>query len=324
MNLDIHSAVVTALLLTIAGILITFFTGVETIRSGSNLPFFRKKRDRIVRGWRLILSTIFLGVLGFFLYRYAEPSIYHFFPPTPTITQTATITQTPTISLTATITITPTITKTPSVTDTPAIPQSVQSQFQTTLVANSDAVFSPMQFAKAVDKLNQPVSPAKVFNNPVGHLYATFSFDKMLNGSEWSALWYRGAELVYFETSLWKGGTGGFGYSDWSPNAEAWIPGEYEVRIFVGTQWEISGRFTVTGNPPPSTPTLSPLPQASPTRTPTASPTITPTRTPRPSVTQTGTPTITRTYPPTGTNTVTRTPWPTQTYVPSKTPRPTQ
>jgi hypothetical protein len=323
MNLDIHSTVVTALLLALVGIFFTFLTGVNSIRSGSSLPFFRKKRDRIVRGWRFIFSAGILGLVAFFLYQYAEPSIYHFFPPTPTITLTPTVTLTPTISQTPTLTITPTITNTPSITDTPSLPQAVQAGFQTTIVPNPDAVFSPMQFAKSVDKVNQPVNPSKEFKNPVSHLYGTFSFDKMKDGSQWSALWYRGADLVYFETSLWKGGTGGFGYTDWAPDSDAWLPGVYEVQIFVGTDWKLSGRFTVTGNPPPPTPTLSPTPEPSQTFTASATPSKTATRTLRPTFTQTGTPTITRTYRPTETSTPTRTTWPTPAKAPTLTPSPT-
>ncbi len=322
MKLDIHSAVVTALLLTSAGIILSFLIGVQSIRSGSHLPFFRKKRDRILRGWRFILTAAVLGAFAFIINRYAEPSIYHYFPPTPTVTDTPTITLTYTISPTLTITLTPTITETPSITDTPSLPQSVLQDFQVTVVPNPEAVFSPIQFAKAVDKDNRPVNPAKIFTNPVGHLYGTFSFDKMKNGSEWSALWYRGSDLVYFETSAWKGGTGGFGYTDWNPAAEAWMPGDYQVRIFVGTDWKLTGYFTVNGNPPSPTPTPSPTNLPPPTVTPYPTLTASPTRTPWPTITITYTPSLTRTYPPTATYTPTRTTWPSQTPLPTWTPRP--
>ncbi|GAH59162.1 unnamed protein product, partial [marine sediment metagenome] len=44
---------------------------------------------------------------------------------------------------------------------------------------------------------------------PVGHMYALFSYDGMLNGSQWSALWYREDDLVFFESKPWDGGSSG-------------------------------------------------------------------------------------------------------------------
>jgi len=67
----------------------------------------------------------------------------------------------------------------------------------------------------------------------------------MTPAAQWSALWYFGNELVYYETSPWDGGTGGIGYTDWNPEPFMWRVGEYEVQIFVGTSWKTSGRFTV-------------------------------------------------------------------------------
>src|SRR4030043_18886 len=93
------------------------------------------------------------------------------------------------------------------------------------------AVFSPLQFAQALDKDFVPIDPATVFQNPVGHLYAQFTYDKMTPGAQWSALWYFGNELVYYETDPWDGGPGGVGYSDWNPEPSMWRVGEYEVQI---------------------------------------------------------------------------------------------
>jgi len=178
----------------------------------------------------------------------------------------------------------------------------VQNEFETETAPNPDALFSPLQFAKAIDDGWQPVNPALEFENPVGHLYGTFSYANMADGNQWSALWYRDGELVYFETASWEGGSGGYGYTDWDPASDQWLPGTYEVQIFVGMEWKVSGYFTVTGSPP------------SPTVTSTPTATVTPTRTP----TKTGTPTATETLWPTRTPTITLTPTVT------RTPRPTQ
>lgn len=274
MKLDFHTAIQTALVITLAIIIISVWSGIRAIKKAHNLKFFRMRRDRMVAGWRMLFLAFGLIILAVGLNSFAEPIIYSFFPPTATLTMTSTITQTPTITLTPSITLTPTITPTPAVTDTPTasptphVPLAIEVNFQSTVTPNPNAVFSPIQFAQALDKNFLPVKPAIVFNNPVGHLYAQFSYDKMNAGAQWSALWYRGIELVHFESKPWDGGTGGIGYTDWYPNPYDWLPAEYEVQIFVGLTWKVSGRFTVVGAAP------TPLPSATSTKTP--QPTATP------------------------------------------------
>ena len=225
------------------------------------------------------MTALILILIAFILNRFAEPVVYQIYPPTPTVTLTPTITLTPTLTMTTTVSVTPTITNTPSVTNTPALPVSVLTGFQATVLPAPDAVFSPLQFAQKIDPKNLPVNPAASFTIPVGHLYGTFSFDKMKDGAQFSALWYRGSDLVYFESFPWKGGTGGYGYTDWNPKPEEWLPGDYVVQIFIGTDWKQTGRFTVSGSTvtqgPKGTATVTPTV----TRTRVLSPTPPPTRT---------------------------------------------
>ncbi len=297
MGLDIHAAVQTALVLAIAGGLISFILGIRSVRSGAKLPFFRKRRDRMVAGWRMLVTGIILGSIAFGLSRYAEPVVYHFYPPTATITLTTTVTTTPTISITPTITMTATVTNTPSITDTPGLPPQIATAITSVVTPDANTIISPITFAQKINDKNQAVNPATTFANPVGHLYATFSFDKMKNGVQWTALWMRDGVQVYFESYPWNGGSGGYGYTDWNPSSSDWLPGSYEVRLFVGLDWWQSGRFTVTGQPPSPTITPTPTPSATSTRTLLPTVTITPTRTPRPTQTDTSTPTPRATVP---------------------------
>lgn len=319
MNLDIHTGVQTALVLTILAILISFVSGYRSIRKGRTLKFFRMRRDRMVSGWRMIAFGLILVLVAIFLYRFAEPQIYRIYPPTATLTPTSTLTLTPTTTLTPTISPTPTITLTPSETDTPTItptphiPLVVEATFASSVTPKPGVIFSTLQFGQELDKETyQLVNPATIFQNPVGHMYALFSYDGMTDGVQWSALWYINGELVHFETDLWDGGTGGRGYTDWQPDPWLWEAGEYDVQIFVGLEWEVSGSFTVEGDPP------TPPPSATPTLLPTPTFTFTPTRTP----TITRSPTPTRTATPTPTSTNTRGPSPTPTITFTKTPRP--
>jgi len=109
----------------------------------------------------------------------------------------------------------------------------------------------------------------------------------MIRGSQWTALWFRDSELIDFETLPWDGESGGYGFTETKLLPEEWLPGIYEVRIFVGETWKVSGSFEVIGDPFTPTPTI--------TLTPTRTPTLTPTLTPTPTRTPTLTPTLTAT-----------------------------
>ena len=281
------------------------------------MQYFRKRRDLIVQGWRLLFAALLLVGLAFFLNGYAEPAIYQFYKPSATQVPTATVTLTPSITQTPTITLTPSITLpplesyTPTITSTPVVPAEIETQFVGLVTPDPNSVFSPMQFARNVDPSFQPINPDSTFENPIQHLYGIFSFDKMMDGSQWTALWYRDGQIVYYETKPWDGGTGGYGFTDWAPDPSAWLPGNYEVQIFNGLDWKISGQFTVTGVPP------SPVPTATNTFTPSTTPSITPSRTPVPTKTlrPTSTPVPTRTS--TNTRTPSKTPVPSSTRTPS-------
>lgn len=341
MQLDIHTGIQAALVILVFVIILLVWSGVKAIRSAHGLPFFRMRRERMVRGWRMLFFAVIFIIIVVMLNTQAEPLIYSYFPATVTFTITPTITQTPTISLTPTITLSPTITKTPSVTDTPTItptpfiPLVIEARFDSSVTPNPNATFSTLTFTDGLDALYRPLRPGTEFENPISHMYAIFSYDSMLQGSQWTALWYREDELVHFETIPWDGETGGLGYTDWAPPPEEWLPGLYRVILFVGLQWKTSGEFIVFGNPPTPAPSLTPTPTntatrtATPTKTRWPTPTLTPTRTLRPTNAPTLIPTVTLTRTPylSPTFTLSPTPYPTLTrtpVTPSITPQPTQ
>lgn len=283
-NVDIRAAVFTAMVLAGLGAVWLIWLGARALQRARQIRFFRIRRQRRAAGWRMIWGAILLGALAFGLGRYGEPVAYRYFPPSPTPSLTPTITLTPTISLTPTITSTPTITPTPAesytptITPTPFLPSQVAAQFSSTITPNPSAVFSPLVFATRVVNA-QPVNPGTVFRNPVGHMFAVFSYDNMTPGSQWTALWYRDGQLVYFETKPWDGEVGGYGFSDWNPDPSEWLPGRYQVQIFVGHDWEVVGEFIVEGDPYTPTLTRTPTPSRTPTATPPPTDTLWPTST---------------------------------------------
>lgn len=89
---------------------------------------------------------------------------------------------------------------------------------------------------------------------------AVFSYANMTPGAQWTALWYRDGKLVHYETIPWDGETGGYGFADWEAPPSEWLPGDYEVQIFVGLEHKVVGRFAVQGDAPTPISTLSPTP----------------------------------------------------------------
>ncbi len=296
MNLDIHSAVVMTVIVFVLGAGLSVWMAIRSIRKGRSVVYYRIRRKLVSSGlWTIAFSASLVlcaAIVGIF----AEPVAYNFFPPSPTNTFTPTITLTPTISLTPTITQTPTITPspalsyTPTITGTPFLPDAIEAQFVGTVTPNPTTVFSRLQFSLTVSKY-QPVNPQTTFANPIQSIYVTYSYDGLLNGVQWTMLWYRGEELLKYDTSPWSGGTGGYGQYELVLPTEDWLPGTYQVIFFVGTDWKTVGEFQVTGQPPTSTPTRSPTISPTPSLTPTMTHTPRPTSTSHPTDTRWPSPT---------------------------------
>jgi hypothetical protein len=155
-------------------------------------------------------------------------------------------------------------------------------------------------------------------------IYAHFFYNNWLPGVQWSGVWLREGEVVFVETNLWDGSTGGCGFTDNDHAKGWWEEGRYEVQIFVGDKWLVSGEFEIVRSTPTPTITNTRTPQPTPTliptrtpRPPTLTPSLTPTRTPpqpTPTVTRTGTRPPTSTLQATATRT--RTPQPTASVLP--------
>ena len=47
---------------------------------------------------------------------------------------------------------------------------------------------------------------------------------------------------------------GGYGFTEWKAPAEEWLPGTYEVQIFVGLDWKVVGQFILQGDAPTPSP----------------------------------------------------------------------
>ena len=280
--MDIRAGIITIIVLAVLLALILFRVGIRSLQSARKLTFYRLRQQRMSGGWRMLATGVLLMLFAAWLGRFGEPIAFRYFPPSPTPSLTPTITLIPTITLSPTITLTPTITDTPSVTDTPTItptpfiPPAIEALFNSDVTPNPDAVFSPLQFSTVYENF-ECIAPSTTFVNPIREMWACFSYNNMSPGVQWTAMWYRGNELVHYETLPWDGTTGGLGFAQWAPPPEMWKAGTYDVQIFVGLDWKVVGQFVVSGDPPTPVPSRTPSPTISPTvtRTPSATPTFT-------------------------------------------------
>jgi hypothetical protein len=314
MNLDIETTVRTIFIMLLVGAGALVMLALRAFREAGRLRFFLKKRALLGRAWQFVFFAALTVVVAFLINGFAEPATYKFFEPSPTPTNTPTITSTPTITQTPTITNTPTITPTLEFTPTPELPAVISQDFTSEVTPNAGAVFSGIAFSRSLDDDYQPIDADDTFENPVDKIHASYSFNNMTLGTQWTALWFRDGELLDYETLPWRGASGGYDFALLDLPGEEWLPGEYELQLYIGSDWEVTGNFTVTGLAP--TPTITPTPTQtlSPTATqtstitPTASATAVPSGTPVPTGTLANTPVPSRTAAPTRTATLTRTP----------------
>lgn len=296
LSLDLRSFIQTATVVVIFFGLYALWRGRASIRSSEDLPYFRLRQQAVLRGWQIIFWALVLFGVAAWLGFYGEAAAYSVFPVTSTPSYTLAPTLTPSPSLSPTVTETasetPTLefTYTPSPSPVPQLPSNIQDQFTGIVTPDPNALFSPLTFARGINlQTYLAINAGVVFENPVSGIYALFSYDFMQNGVQWTAVWYRNGELVHYETKPWDGGTGGLGFTEWIPDAEDWLPGIYQVQIFVGTQAKVVGEFEVIGDPATSSPTPTPSQTGTPTPTKTNTPTITATHTKFPTPTRTST-----------------------------------
>lgn len=271
--MDIHAGVVAMAVSAAIAAYLSIRSAIKTMQSARKLSFYSLRRRQNASAWRLLLAGFLLIAFASWLPFYSEPVIYRYFPPsptsslTPTITRTPTITNTPTITLPPTLTHTPAVSHTPTLTLTPFLPLAIGALFDGPITPNPEALFTALQFSTEFDGVNS-VNPRTLFELPIDTLYAGFDYNNTLPGVQWSALWYRGQQLVCYETKAWDGGTGGIGgYTECSTPINGWQAGEYEVQIFMGYEWKVVGRFRVLGSL--TTPGATGTPDLSVTETPT-------------------------------------------------------
>jgi hypothetical protein len=249
--MTIDGVVLLLALLAFVGLIAAGWYGWRVAQSASRMPYYLLRRERILAGWRAIAIGVVFGLAGLALLLFGRPAAYTLFPPTPSLTPTPTLTVTPTITLTPTVTLTPTITPTlehtltPTTSPTPSLPEEITIPRLSSVTPNPDAAFGPIRFAFELEY--PPGETFEEFEDPQGTIYGIFEYNFLDPGVGWTALWYQGDEIICTESLLWEGPTGGWGFTECTP--DAWRSGDYEVRMFVAETWKVTSGFSVLAGP---------------------------------------------------------------------------
>lgn len=246
LQIDVRTTILVLVigLILLGGLLIIH--GIRLIRYGTTIEYYQKRKKFILHGLRMFATAIIVAITAVLCSRFGEPLVYLVYVPSPTSSITPSITPSPTITMTPTITLTPTVTQTPSITPIPEIPDYVLEEFEGSTEPPDDAVFSPMAFSNEIDEFFQAVSPSEQFAGDDESLYGSFTYNNMTPGLQWTVLWLDpDAIVICYESFVWGNFTGGYGYTECSRPGPQWKQGEYQVQMFLGTDWWLTGRFTV-------------------------------------------------------------------------------
>jgi hypothetical protein len=260
----------------VAVALLVVAAGVLLLRRAPRQSFFLIRQQTAAAGWRLLVVAFAILALAGTVRLFGAPVVFQLITPTPSLTLTPSITLTPTITFTPsrtplpTITLTASKTFTPTPSPTPFVPFNIQQQFTSNVPPNPNLRIGPLTFAQAITQDLQPVSPKTSFQNPIQRIYILYPYENVNDGVEWTVIWYMDGALFAWESKPWYGGPEGIGVSSWSMAPNYFPHAAFEVQIFVGGQWQQSGYFWITGDPPvltsAFTPTITRMP--SPTETP--------------------------------------------------------
>jgi hypothetical protein len=213
------------------------------------------RRRALVRGWRLLFFGVGLLVVAGLLEPVSRPLLKWMAPPTPTLTALPPPTSTPTFTPAPSSTpspspspgptLSPAPTRLPTLSPTPALPRLfITPPGTVTVTPLPEAVAANLRFSLRDDCM-VAVSRDRFDSKPM-KIFAHFYYDNWLRGVQWSGVWYHNDRLLFVETLLWEDSTGGCGFTNYDNQGRPWPAGDYEIQIFIGDRWLLSGRFAVS------------------------------------------------------------------------------
>jgi hypothetical protein len=101
----------------------------------------------------------------------------------------------------------------------------------------------PIAFASQVTDRREPTNAATVFSDTVRRVYATFPYNGMRNGLDWTQVWYFNDAEFSRDEENWEWGSTDRSYVFTKPVGA----GDYRLELYVNDDLVASGEFTVRG-----------------------------------------------------------------------------
>jgi len=246
----------------VGGLIIALYLGWRELQLANRIPFYQLRRQRVARGWRLVLFGILLIVFVVIM-QIVNSRAVAMLPvetlPSPSMTAPdAGTPDTPAITVTDEFTVTLEPTVTPS--GPPTLPEIIRDQFDDIVTPDPRAAVGLIHVAK--DVIYPAYPDDEVLESAEGLLYGLFNYDYLDEGVLWTAVWMKDWEIICMESNPWEGEYGGWGYTECE--MAQWPAGSYVIHIFLGEEWKVSTQFTILESaqaPTDSaTPTSSPSP----------------------------------------------------------------
>lgn len=111
---------------------------------------------------------------------------------------------------------------------------------------NNNTELGDISFSTSVTDRYEPINPDRRFVAGHFRLYATFTYEGMVNGMAWSWVWRFNGEAVSGGNEIWNYGSSGPGYIYLAPE-EGFQPGQYTLEVWVNGERRLTqGAVTIT------------------------------------------------------------------------------
>lgn len=271
-----------ALVTCLAGVLllaaaVALALGVARLRTPASRRYLSDRRRRVTVGWQQIGVGLVLA-LGAVMVLFVGSNLASWMVPIPTdpaatgqplaptagptaraaaetvaaVTLIAGLTPTSSPSPIASATITPT----PGPTGQPTLPfDRITEPPDANVTPPPNAVIANLRVG-TINDCSQQDGVSQVFDTRARTLYALFDYNNWLPGARWTYVWRRDGTILFVNTLLWDGTTGGCGFAEYDNAGDAWRPGAYDIQVFIGEAWLDTAFVTIneTGARPTETP----------------------------------------------------------------------
>lgn len=240
-------------------ILVTLILTIKAWREAKRSPYFFQRRQALQSMQSYSMISLVLVIIAVAAAAYGWPSTSDTTPRVAIITnakpvsaEIATlVTKSQVAALDVEETLQPvTLDQTPadltSRSTVLALPEEY-NQLDYTVDMHPDTAIADLSFTTEIDEQYRPISTRSLFGEGFFTLYATFAYDKMADGMEWSWVWRYNGEVIDGGNQLWAYGNDGPGYVYLRPE-EGFSEGDYSLEIWVNDQLVAQNSMTITGN----------------------------------------------------------------------------